>query len=95
MVKMKKGVPKGYKEHWKYSGRWDEVKTGPKTWKVNFAATKRRRAKMGQLKPGTKIIWLIHGKQYAIKTNAGEYQTRLIAKKKLLKIKAKTKSYHR
>ena len=76
-----KGVPKGYREHWSYRGHWDETKVAPKTWKVEFNATKRRRARMGGLQRGTTIVWAINGKRYARKDGAGHYQTKLIATK--------------
>lgn len=89
---MSKGVPKGYKEDWTYRGRWSEKKIGPKKWKVNFKATKRRKAGMGQLKPGTTIVWAIKGRQYAVKRGKGHYDVRLIADKKLIRINPRTNS---
>ena len=68
---MKKGVKPGYRENWAYKGRWSEVKTAPGTWKIDFKATKNRKAEMGGLKPGTKILWKITAYQTAIKTNKG------------------------
>ena len=86
-MKQKKGVRKGYNHHWKYTGRWDETKTGPGMWSISFKATKRKKSGLGGPKPGTRIVWKIDGYQTAIKTKKGEYQTHLKGTKKLVKIK--------
>lgn len=86
-----KGVPIGYPETWKYQGRWKEKKVGKGIWKIDFKATKGRKAAMGNLKPGTVIKWKINAIQYAKKTAAGRYQTRMIGTKKLIRIKPRTR----
>lgn len=53
-------VKPGYKESWKYVGRWREKKLRKGLWKFRFQATKRRRAKSyGQFGKGTKGAWKI------------------------------------
>lgn len=71
-----KGVPVGYKENWKYTGRWSERKIHKGLWKFRFRATKRRRSRgYGSFGKGTTGAWKIKGIQYIRKTNRGEYQT--------------------
>lgn len=79
-------VPAGYKENWKYVGRWSERKVKKGLWKFRFRATKRRRAKSyGNFGRGTKGVWAIKGKQYIRKTGKGEYQTDFIGTKRPIK----------
>lgn len=80
-----RGVPKGYKHHWKYTGRWNETKTGPGTWKFQFKATKKTKAKGMGPKPGYKVHWKIQADQYAVKTRKGTYQTNMLGTKKLVR----------
>ena len=71
-----RGVPPGYVENWKYTGRWSEKKIRKGLWKFRFRATKRRRAKSyGGFGKGTRGAWAIKGVQRIIKTGLGEYQT--------------------
>lgn len=73
---MTRGVRPGYKEDWKYVGRWSEKKLKPGLWKFRFRATKRRRSRgYGSFGKGTTGAWKINGVQHIIKTNKGEYQT--------------------
>lgn len=86
----KKGVPIGYKEVWKYLGRWREKKIGPGTWKFNFTATKGRKAKgYGGLGKGSKGKWYIKGIQKVTKIGKGKYQTVFKGMKKSLGFKVK------
>lgn len=82
----RQGVPAGYRENWKYTGRWSEQKKrdrwGRTYWPFVFKATKRRKAKgYGGFGRGTKGAWKVKGVQYITKTGKGEYQTVLIGKK--------------
>lgn len=71
-----RGVRPGYRENWKYTGRWSERKVRPGLWKFGFRATKRRRANsFGSFGRGTTGAWKINATQYIRKTNKGEYQT--------------------
>lgn len=74
-----KGVKVGYRHAWKYNGIWREKKISPRTWRVYFYATKRKKSKSyGNFKKGFGILWgLKNVKQVAIKTNKGQYQTML------------------
>lgn len=82
----KKGVPSGYKHHWKYKGRWSETKNKDGSWNFSFRATKGKRAKRyGKFKKGFKILWKLDGYQTAIKTGKGKYQTRFYGRKKRVK----------
>lgn len=93
--KKSKGVPINYKENWKYIGRWKEKKVAPRKWRFTFVATKRRKAKTyGGLGKGSKGVWLIKAKQYVIKTNRGEYQTKMIGTKKSLGFNVKPPKSH-
>ena len=84
--KQGKGVPKGYRHNWKYTGRWSEIKTGPGKWRISFRATKGKRARgFGSFKKGFRIKWKINAVQHAIKTGKGTYQTHLIGTKKRLR----------
>lgn len=90
----RKGVPIGYKEFWKYRGRWKEKKVAPRRWKFTFEATKGRKAKSyGGLGKGTTGRWLIKGIQSIKKIGKGKYQTRLTAYKYLSKIKTPKRRY--
>lgn len=94
----KHGVPKGYKHHWKYKGKWSERKIAPKTWKITFKATKRKRSNSyGGYGKGTKVSWRLHNvKQHVIKTGKGTYQTILTGIKKLAKARIKKpRKYYR
>lgn len=82
---MARGVPKGYRHDWTYRGHWKEYKTSPGNWNIDFRATKKTKSGRGGPKPGFRLVWGIKGKQYAVKTSKGTYQTRLIAKKRLIK----------
>ena len=84
---MIKGVPVGYKiPGWKYVGRWREKKVKPGKWIFDFKATKNRKAKgYGGHPRGRTIKWKINAIQTVIKTNKGQYQTRMKGKKYLLK----------
>lgn len=87
---MNKGVPSGYRENWKYVGKWSEKKLKKGLWKFRFRATKRRRAKgYGSFGVGTKGAWKIHGIQYIRKTGKGEYQTDFQGYKKPLYFKVR------
>jgi len=89
------GVPIGYPEAWKYTGRWREKKISPGKWRFKFQATKRRRASTyGGLGRGTTGVWDIKARQYIVKTNKGQYQTTMIGTKKSLGFKVK-KPYKR
>lgn len=80
--KYRKGVRPGYKHTWAYKGVWKERKNKDGSWKIDFRATKGKKARgYGQFKKGFKIKWGIRGVQYATKIAPGKYQTRLIAKK--------------
>lgn len=91
MTYKKRGVKKGYKHIWGYKGVWKEKKTAPKTWKIDFKATKGKKGSKtyGGFGKGTKILWKITGYQTARKTGKGTYQTRLRATKKLIKANIK------
>ena len=89
--KKKKGVPRGYVHNWKYVGKWNEKKTGPGTWHIDFKATKRKKAEKGGPPKGFKIHWKINADQYAVKTGKGKYQTRMIGTKKLISKKTPNK----
>lgn len=83
-------VPPGYKENWKYTGKWSEKKVKKGLWKFRFKATKRRRAKSyGNFGKGTKGAWKINGIQYIEKTGKGKYQTDFIGYKRPLKFYVK------
>lgn len=85
-----KGVPAGYKEAWKYVGRWREKKLRKGKWRFTFTATKRRRAKTyGSFGKGTKGAWKINAIQYIEKTGKGKYQTKMIGTKKPIKFHVK------
>lgn len=82
----KLGVPKGFTHNWAYKGRWHERKVHPGLWKIDFRATKHRKARSwGNFGKGTTGAWKIQGIQYIKKTGMGSYQTRLIGTKKPLK----------
>lgn len=90
----RKGVPVGYKEAWKYTGRWRERKVRRGTWKFRFKATKRRRAKSyGSFGKGTTGAWKIRGIQYIRKTGKGQYQTDFRGTKKAMKFHVKKPGY--
>lgn len=81
-----KGVPAGYRENWKYVGRWSERKVRKGLWKFRFRATKRRKARSyGNFGKGTTGAWKINGIQYIKKTGKGEYQTDFRGTKRPLK----------
>lgn len=79
------GVPKGFKHHWAYRGRWREKKTGKGRWKFRFQATKRTKAKAMGPKPGSRVSWQIKARQDVIKTRKGSYQTDMYGTKKLIR----------
>lgn len=82
----KRGVPAGYKENWKYVGKWSEKKLRKGLWRFDFTATKRRKANSyGNFGKGTKGAWKINAIQYIVKTGKGQYQTRMIGTKKPLR----------
>lgn len=86
----KTGVPVGYRENWKYVGRWSEKKVAPRTWRFKFRATKGRKARSyGGLGKGTKGKWFIKGIQKVIKTGKGKYQTIFTGTKKSMGFKVK------
>ena len=79
---MKRGVPAGYRHLWGYRGVWRERKNPDGTWDVDYRATKKKKAKRyGGFKKGFKIKWGLKGTQTAVKTDKGQYQTHLKAKK--------------
>lgn len=89
---MARGVPVGYKEAWRYLGRWRERKVAPGKWKFEFRATKRRRARSyGSFGKGTTGKWKINGVQYIKKTGKGKYQTYLVGTKRNLGFKVRNK----
>ena len=89
-----KGVPAGYKENWKYVGKWSETKKRKGLWKFRFQATKRRKAKSyGSFGKGTTGAWKINGIQYIRKTGLGEYQTDFRGWKRPLKFNVKNNKY--
>lgn len=91
-----KGVPIGYPENWKYTGRWSEKKVAPRRWRFSFKATKRRKANTyGSFGKGTKGIWKINAIQYITKTNKGEYQTHMVGTKKAIKFKVVKPKYYK
>lgn len=83
--KRKSGVPIGYKESWKYVGRWNEkpvkrLRNGKKLWVVRFKATKSRPASSyGSFGKGTVGRWKIFGYQDIKKIGKGKYITDLKA----------------
>lgn len=78
-----RGVPIGYPENWTYRGRWKERKLRKGLWGFDFKATKRRRANSyGSFGKGTRGRWKIVAVQDIVKTNKGEYQTRMRGFKK-------------
>lgn len=90
MTYNRKGVPKGYKENWKYTGRWSERKIRKGLWKFQFRATKRRKANTyGSFGKGTTGAWRINGIQYIKKTGMGEYQTDFRGYKRPLRFNVK------
>ena len=93
----KSGVPIGYKENWKYVGKWSEKKIAPRTWKFRFQATKGRKSKgYGGFGKGTTGKWYIRGIQSVRKTGKGFYQTDFKGIKKSLgfKVKKTKKKYY-
>lgn len=89
------GVPKGYRHNWTYRGRWKERKLRPGLWKIDFRATKRTRSGRGGPRRGSKIVWGIRAKQYAVKTGRGTYQTRLIGTKRVIRHRMKHGRRHK
>lgn len=84
------GVPLNYPEDWAYRGHWKEKKIKPGIWKIDFRATKRRKARgYGGFGKGTKGRWKINAIQYITKTGKGKYQTRMKGTKKSLGFKVK------
>eukprot|EP00918_Siedleckia_nematoides_P078665 GHVU01172203.1.p1 GENE.GHVU01172203.1~~GHVU01172203.1.p1 ORF type:complete len:110 (-),score=3.28 GHVU01172203.1:76-405(-) len=89
------GVPVGYPESWDYNGKWNEEKVGHGKWKIDFRASKSRKASSyGSFGKGTTGTWLINAKQYIKKVGKGRYTTRMIGTKKSLGFKVK-KPYKR
>lgn len=83
---MASAVPRGYVHNWKYTGRWHERKVSPKKWKIDFRATKGKRARgYGNFGKGFRIKWRINAVQYAKKTGKGTYQTRMVGTKTKMK----------
>lgn len=81
---MSRGVPKGFRHIWGYKGVVKERKVAPGRWKMWWTATKRKRSgSMGSVPRGSKIVWDVKGKQYAIKTGKGTYQIKTVLDKKL------------
>lgn len=83
---MRKGMRIGGKHKWEYhQNTWKEIKTGPKSWNFVYEQTKTRKgswAKKGQGMPtGSKLIWKIKAKQYAIKTGPNTYKLVMKGKK--------------
>lgn len=88
----RKGTPKGFKHIWKYLGRWNERKTGPRTWNISFRATKRKKAgRYGRFRKGFKVAWRIRAIQRATKTGKGTYQTHMKGTKTLISTKSPRK----
>jgi len=88
--KKKFGVPIGYRENWKYVGRWRERKVAPGRWIFRFQASKGRKAKSyGSFGKGTTGSWYIKGIQRIKKTGKGRYQTDLVGTKRSLGFKVK------
>lgn len=69
----------GQKHKWKYkTEKWNETKIGKRKWKFVYTQGKTR---SGHLAPvgtglpiGSKLIWNIRAKQYAIKTTPNKYK---------------------
>jgi len=69
----------GQKHKWKYTtGKWNETKIAPRTWKFTYNQTKTRLGHKAPQKSGmpikSKLIWNINAKQYAIKTSPNTYK---------------------
>lgn len=91
---MVRGVPKGYKEFWKYRGRWKERKLGKGFWGFTFKATKGRNSRSyGNYPRGSRFGWYIKARQYVIKTGKGRYQTIMKGTKRLIHSKVKRRRY--
>lgn len=82
-----RGVPIGYKHHWKYpNGKWNETKVGKGgKWKFRFKSSKiRKGSKKGGPPKGYKILWKINGLQRATKVGPRKYETDMIGQKQAL-----------
>lgn len=77
--KRNKGMRIGASHKWKYNtGTWNETKIGKRKWKFQYEQTKSRLGKTapyGSGMPiGSKLIWNIKAKQYAIKVTPNKYR---------------------
>lgn len=91
-TRKRKGVKKGFKHNWKYKGHWKEKKVGKGIWRIDFRATKGRKARSyGGYAKGSRLKWKINATQYAIKTGKGTYQTRMIGTKRLIQAKIRNR----
>jgi hypothetical protein len=95
--KRKRGVPTGYKHIWGYRGVWKERKGKYGVWKIDFKATKGKKAKgYGSFKRGFAIKWRINAIQTAVKTGPGRYETHMVGTKKQIKSKTfKKRKYNK
>ncbi|KIX98346.1 uncharacterized protein Z520_05647 [Fonsecaea multimorphosa CBS 102226] len=79
------GMAIGGSHKWNYDqGVWNETKTEPDLWKIDFETTKRRarNAPKGSGAPvGTEYHWLIVAHQHVKKIDANTYSTHLVGSK--------------
>lgn len=81
-------MKKGSHHHWAYKGHWHEKKIAPGKWNISFKATKCQKPRRGVPK-GSRYKWRINAVQSAVKTKMGQYQTKMVGTKKLVKARVK------
>lgn len=90
--KRKTGVPTGYMHYWDYpNGKWMEKKVMPGLWRFEYTSSKHRHGRQAKYHPnapgpGSRVHWIIHAHQYAVKTSPNSYQTKMTGWKRLAKM---------